>query len=269
MSNVQNDRWLLPRRQTEVPTWDLLSETTLHGRREATYLVLAAMYLVSTTALLVLGTSRVIDPSGVLGAIVPGIELPVAMLLPIGAIPFALGIAALTLVCELFGRRRATALVWVGLIASLGLVGLMRLGDVIDGGDAFGVALALAACSLVAHVAYAVIFAALRRRTRGYWLWPRLIGGSLIPLALGWGAFALALMGYGDRLGAAPARETITALAIGAGAYSLLCAIVLSVPVVIAVRALALFLRVGRIEALDEDDEDEDRSGRSSRRSPD
>src|SRR5689334_20138100 len=162
MSNPRDDRWLLPRRQTELPTWDVLSETTLHGRREGTYLVLAAMFLVSLTALLALGISRVIEPAAVLRSIAPGVELPVAALLPIGAIPFALGIAALTLACELFGRRRATALVWVGFFASLGVVGLIRLGDLTDGGDAFGVALALAACATVANLGYILIFDALR-----------------------------------------------------------------------------------------------------------
>src|SRR5829696_3922156 len=44
-TNSYDDRWLLPRRQTDYPSWDQLPEATVHGRREATYLVLAATFL--------------------------------------------------------------------------------------------------------------------------------------------------------------------------------------------------------------------------------
>ncbi len=86
-TNSHDDRWLLPRRQTDYPTRDLISEAALHGRREATYLALAALFLVATVALIALGTSRPIDLSSMIAAVVPDVELPVAMVLPVGVIP--------------------------------------------------------------------------------------------------------------------------------------------------------------------------------------
>src|ERR1043165_4783441 len=120
MADSTQDRWLLPRRQTEYPAWDVLGEARLHGRREATFLTLAAIFLVTTASLVVLGASRVVDPSEVLASIAPDRALPIAMQIPLGVLPFALGSPALPLVGELYGRRRATVLAGIGLVAMLG-----------------------------------------------------------------------------------------------------------------------------------------------------
>src|SRR5262245_25101261 len=121
MAEPYRDRWLLPRRQTEYPAWDVLAEARVHGRREATFLVLAAIFLVTAASLVVIGASRVIDPSALLAEIAPDRELPFAIQVPLGVLPFALGCLALTLVCELYGRRRAAVLVGIGLIATVAL----------------------------------------------------------------------------------------------------------------------------------------------------
>src|SRR5262249_21747157 len=104
MSTAREDRWLLPRRQTEYPTWELVAEERLHGRREATFLVLAAVFLVTAAALILLGASRIIDPSSLLATALPEVELPIAIRIPLGAIPFALGGLSIALVVELYGR---------------------------------------------------------------------------------------------------------------------------------------------------------------------
>src|SRR5262245_25949257 len=98
------DRWLLPRQQTEYPARALLPEALLHGRREATFLVLAALFFVATTALITLGMTREVDLSALLASISPSIEVPTALLVPLGALPFALALIANALVCELLGR---------------------------------------------------------------------------------------------------------------------------------------------------------------------
>src|SRR6185503_11825115 len=197
MSSSNPDRWLLPRRQTEYPSRELVAEEKLHGRREATFLVLAAVFLVTAAALVVLGTTRVIDPSVVLAEVLPDRELPIAMQIPFGVLPFALGALALTLVCELYGRRRAFALVGIGLAAVLALAGLMRLADQVDGADAaFGPAVGFACCAIVAYVVYVPLFDALRWRMAGRHLWLRLLVVSLVAQLVGWTAFGLATYGY-------------------------------------------------------------------------
>ncbi|MGH2898564.1 MAG: hypothetical protein ACRDMZ_07805, partial [Solirubrobacteraceae bacterium] len=89
MADSTQDRWLLPRRQTEYPAWDVLGEARLHGRREATFLALAAIFLVTTASLVVLGASRVVDPSEVLASVAPDRAFPIAMQIPLGVLPFA------------------------------------------------------------------------------------------------------------------------------------------------------------------------------------
>src|SRR5215471_16342344 len=77
---------LLPRQQTEYPTRDLVAEERLHGRREGTFLILAAMFLVASAGLVLLGTNRVIDLSALIAAVIPGAELPIALSLPLAVI---------------------------------------------------------------------------------------------------------------------------------------------------------------------------------------
>ena len=247
MSASHEDRWLLPRRQTEYPARELVTETTLHGRREATFLVLVTLFVVSITCLVVLGTARAIDINRVIAMVVPQIDLPIALTLPFGAIPCALGFAAVVLACELYGRRRAGALVWAGVVTAGALVGLARLADLVDGpagaaNASLGPALALGAGIVIAHVAHVVVFDALRRRMAGRRVALRALVASLVAQPAGWAAFGGVL--YALR---GPAElDLITALATGSAAFTLACVLVLAIPLAIAARALALFLRVGR-----------------------
>lgn len=254
MSTHSFDRWLLPRHQTEYPGRDVLHEATLHGRREATFLALAAIFLVATSAMIVLGTSRVIDLGVLIGLHAPSIEVPTALLLPLGVIAFAPSFIAGALVCELFGRRRASALVSVGFAASIALAGLMGAADLLDGGGAFGVALALAATYLLAHVSNVIVFDALRQRARGRRLFVRLVATALFAQLVGWGAFVLVLDIAGTYIIAPVPRETIFALAAGSAITTAACVLVLAIPGAIAARALALVLRVGR-DPIGDDDE--------------
>jgi hypothetical protein len=51
MSTRQEERWLLPRHQTDYPARDVVSEGKLHARREATFLVLSMLFGVTLTVL--------------------------------------------------------------------------------------------------------------------------------------------------------------------------------------------------------------------------
>src|SRR5262245_4256750 len=158
---TDRDRWLLPRQQTEYPARALLPEAILHGRREMTFLTLASLYFVATTVLVVLGFTRAIDLSALLAHIAPADQIR-ATLLPLGVVPFALSFVASALICELLGRRRAGAVVLLGAVTSGATVGVMALGDRIDGGGAGVAAAALAIAAVVAHVSHVLIFDLLR-----------------------------------------------------------------------------------------------------------
>jgi uncharacterized PurR-regulated membrane protein YhhQ (DUF165 family) len=245
MSIGLEDRWLLPRRQTEYPARDVVSEVKLHARREATFLVLSTMFTVSLTVLLVLGTSRLIDVDDVLGGVFSGLELPFAAQLPFGALPGGLGFVAVLLACELYGRRRAAVLLWVGGFAAFALVGFARLGDAVDGDDAALLpTAALAAGAVVTQVFGLIVFASLRRALGGRHAVGRALLASALAQPTGWLAFG----GIVYLAQPAPHVDALVAIGLGGSAYAFTCTLVLALPLAIAKRGLSLYLRVARWE---------------------
>jgi uncharacterized integral membrane protein (TIGR00697 family) len=256
----QEDSWLVPSQQADLPGRPVLGEARLHRRRESTFLVLAALFVVATATLPILGTSRVIDVGYAISAIVPDLSLPFALALPLGVLAFPLGFFAVNLVCELYGRRRANALILVGLLVSLALLGLMHLADRLDHDDAaFGAALAFTSCYVVAHVANLMIFDSLRRRMSGRHRWIRKAASTLLAQLGGWSAFAFVMYGYAVGVaGQDPSvADGIFALAVGSALYVVAFAFVDLIPFSIMARTLTVYLRIdaaGEDERAEEDD---------------
>lgn len=248
------DRWILPSRQREYPSRRVLSEEQMHARRESTFLVLAGTYLVAIAMLPVLGMSRLID----LSAVLPDVELPVSLHLPVGMIAFPLSFSAAALVCELWGRRRASAMVVVGLFLGLAVSGLLAVVDAIPdaaGGAASPVAPALAfvACTFVAHMFHVQAYQALRRQSRSRHLWLRRNVSALIGAVAGWVVFALVLYTHAVQVLEQPSEQAardVAAVALACGLVTLAGAILDTVPLVLAARSLAVFLRLGRSDAM-------------------
>jgi len=248
-----HDRWLLPSRQREYPSRRVLTEEQLHARREATFLVLAGTFLVAVATLPLLGMSRVIDLSGLL----PDIELPFALALPVGVLAFPLSFTVGCLVCELWGRRRASALVWIGLLLGLGLTGLLALTDSIPDaagrtGDSVAPALGFVACAFVGHMFNVQAYQALRRQSRGHHLWLRRAVSAFISLIAGWVVFALAMYTWAIQVADVPSEEAgkqVAAVALAGGLYCFAFAIADMAPLVLAARPLRVFLRLSRLES--------------------
>lgn len=228
----------------------------MHARREATFLVLAGTFLVAAATMPILGMSRIIDLSGWL----PDVELPIELLLPVGVLAFPLSFSASALVCEIWGRRRASALVWVGLFLQLALVGLLAVVDTIPDpagqtGDTVAPAFGFIACYFVAHMFHAQAYHALRRQGRSRHLWLRRNVAALIAAVAGWVIFALVIYTWAVQVGelaSDTAAKQVAAFALAGGLYTLAGALVDTVPLVLIARALTVFLRVGRREALGE-----------------
>jgi uncharacterized integral membrane protein (TIGR00697 family) len=250
------DPWLLPSRQAEFFGRPELSEARLHRRRESTFLVLSMLFLVATATLPLLGASRIIDVAYAISSLVPGVSFAIAPELPVGVLVFPISFLAINLVCELYGRRRANALLLVGLIASFALTGLMRVVDQLDGTNAaFGAALALTGCYFVAHVANLIIFDALRRRMQNRHAWVRKSASTVLAQIGGWAAFAFVMYGYAVQVGqdTATLMDSIVALAIGSALYVVAFAIVDVIPFAIAQRSLIRYLRIDVTRDTDED----------------
>lgn len=242
-----DDSWVLPSRQGEYPGRPLLSEALLHRRRERTFLVLTTLFLSATAAMMILGVSRIIDVSYAISTIFPDFALGFDLELPFGVLVFPIALVALTLVCELYGRRRANALVAMGFVACLGFTSLMYLADRLDQTEAaFGPALAFTACYLVAHVAHLMIFDALRRRMDGRHPILRKTLATLLAQVGGWTAFAFVSYGYAVHVMGEPraVADSIGILALGSALYVAAVALVDLIPFAIAARTMTDYLRV-------------------------
>jgi len=111
----------LPSHQHRYEGLDELSELVLHRRRETVFLILAGMFLGTLAMLNILGITRFIvfaswsDGGGWSYGQWGQISLAVA----VGVLPYPMTFLCTDFISELYGRRRANMVVWVGLILNI------------------------------------------------------------------------------------------------------------------------------------------------------
>jgi uncharacterized PurR-regulated membrane protein YhhQ (DUF165 family) len=93
---------------------EVLGEKELIIRRERVFLILAAVFIAAMTMLNVIGTTRFIEIAG--------------LSLAVGVLPYPLTFLCTDLISELYGKKRATFLVWVGLGLNIFVIGVLWLG---------------------------------------------------------------------------------------------------------------------------------------------
>ncbi|MEO8839950.1 MAG: VUT family protein [Kofleriaceae bacterium] len=227
---MQDDRWLLPSRQSDVPGRDLIAPARLHGRREGTFLALASLFLIATLALpLWFASTWVIDLTGL------PIDLAGATELSIGVLLFPLALIVGQLVTELYGARRAGMLVLAATVTSVAVIGGEAL--TIDGYPR-ALALTLVACTAVTNAINVLVFATARRAMDGRALALRSFVATPVALLAGWSAFTATWVAIGLELDDALALASTPCL------YALACALVGALPLVIARRAVGAYLRI-------------------------
>jgi len=89
------------------------------------FLVLAGLFLGSMTMLNILGVSRFIDMSFTVG----GLRIP--FVLAIGVLPYPITFLCTDFISELYGRKRANFVVWVGLLLNGWVILFLWLGGVL------------------------------------------------------------------------------------------------------------------------------------------
>jgi len=95
------------------------TDSRLHERRERVFLVLAGLFLGSLAMLNIIGITRFIHIG------------PLA--LAVGVLPYPLTFLCTDFISELYGRRRANFVVWIGLGLNLLVIGTLWLGNSLPG----------------------------------------------------------------------------------------------------------------------------------------
>lgn len=236
------------RPQDELPGKVRVADDRLHARRERVFALFVTLYVAPAALLALLGVDPVFGASRPLREL--GWEPAVALLLPLGVIAWPVAQLALALVVELYGRRRARALVVLGLVVWLGVLGLRWATDHVADFDGhttrgFGPALALVGAGLVTSVIATELRPRLGRRR-----WLRHLVTAIVSTAVGWAAFATIVRTVPGAalapLAGVSVDDQLLGVVAAASGCTLLGLIVGALPLAIAARALAVFLRIGR-----------------------
>jgi hypothetical protein len=175
-----------------------IEASELHARRERVFLVLAGVFLGSMTMLNILGVSRFID----LSFEVFGLRIPMA--LAVGVLPYPITFLCTDFISEIYGRARASFVVWVGLGLNCWVVFFLWLGGVlppvpameaatglppIDAYDypfyrirmlTMGAVMASMVAYLAAQFCDVYVFHFWKRLTKGRHLWLRNNGSTMV-----------------------------------------------------------------------------------------
>lgn len=121
----------IPSSQHAYPDLPALSETEIYRRREATFLILAGLFLGTLAMLNILGITRFIKLFEIdFDKATPGAT---AFAVAVGVLPYPLTFLCTDFISELFGRKRAGLVVWIGLILNLWVVFILWTGAALPG----------------------------------------------------------------------------------------------------------------------------------------
>jgi len=180
----------------------------IQRRREVVFLVLAGLFLGSLVMLNILGVSRFIDFSEFLG-IPEGSK--VTFSLAIGVLPYPITFLCTDFISEIYGRKRANRVVWVGLLLNFWVLLVIWFGGWLNAPEnlnefgrlpidvlnnqatiphgyafyeirslAFGATFASMIAYLTAQFIDVHIFHYLKQKTQGKLLWLRNNGSTLV-----------------------------------------------------------------------------------------
>lgn len=242
-----------------------IEASALHARRERVFLVLSGLFLGSLTMLNILGITRFVDLSFSLF----GLDIP--MVLAVGVLPYPVTFLVTDFVSELYGRKRANALVWTGLGLNVWVIFILWLGGALppepaidaatglpligEHGRVFFEVRALAfgavAASMVAYMAAqfcdVYVFHFWKRLTRGKHLWLRNNGSTLVSQLVDSTAVILITHFYAHALpinGSDPIASQLLVFIWSSYLFKMTAALLDTGPFYLGVRWLAAYLQI-------------------------
>lgn len=241
------------------------TDAQLHERRERVFLVLAGLFLGTLAMLNILGVTRFIDLSFTLfGRRVP-------FIVAVGVLPYPLTFLCTDFISELYGRKRANFVVWVGLLLNIWVVFVLWLGGVLpptpvlepatglpakDAYDwaffrvrqlTFGAVAASMLAYLAAQFCDVFLFHFWKRLTRGRHLWLRNNASTLVSQMVDTVAVILITHFYAHALPIDTDRPLWPQLGVFIASgyvFKLGAALLDTVPFYLGVRYLSRYLRI-------------------------
>jgi uncharacterized integral membrane protein (TIGR00697 family) len=172
------------------------ASSKIKRRREVVFIILSGFFLGTLAVLNILGISRQID----LSFTIAGIRIPFIVF--IGVLPYPLTFLCTDFISELYGKKRANTVVWVGLLLNIWVIFILWIGGILpprpefveNGLPAledpsrvfFQIRKWTVSATVASMIAYLTaqfvdvhIFHLIRKHTRGKMLWLRNNGSTL------------------------------------------------------------------------------------------
>lgn len=246
-------------------------------RRERVFLVLAGLFLGTLAMLNILGISRFLKLFTLNFEGTGDIVFAVA----VGVLPYPLTFLATDLISELYGRKRANFVVFVGLILNLWVMFIMWLGGIMPGfetltatgeiaRDAAGrlpvfyevraLTFGAVAASMVAYLAAQFVdvymFHFWKKLTKGKHLWLRNNGSTLVSQLVDTTAVILITHYYAKALPvdiSKPVFNQLLIFIVSGYTFKLFAALVDTGPFYLAVHYLSRYLEIDPLEEIETD----------------
>jgi len=161
-------------------------EKKYHYRREAVFIILSGLFIGSLAMLNILGLSRLIDFSFNLNG------SKIHFMVFVGVLPYPITFLCTDFISELYGKKRANMVVWVGLLMNFWVLFIMWFAGILPESSqvdstaffrirqlTFGAVAASMIAYLTAQFVDVQIFHLLKKATHGKHLWLRNNGSTL------------------------------------------------------------------------------------------
>ncbi|MEM9372425.1 MAG: queuosine precursor transporter [Planctomycetota bacterium] len=257
----------IPSRQHRYQGLPELPELILHRRRETLFLIFAGLFLGTLAMLNILGITRFIK---LFEMDIAGEALVFAV--AVGVLPYPITFLCTDFISELYGRRRANTVVWVGLLLNVWVVFILWFGGWLPGFEprgpdggltldaagrtpvfyevralAFGAVTASMIAYLIAQLVDVHVFHFWKRLTRGRHLWLRNNGSTLVSQLVDTTAVILITHFYARALPVSDDRslwpQLLLFIATGY-VFKVAAAAIDTVPFMVGTRYLVRYLRL-------------------------
>jgi queuosine precursor transporter len=239
----------------------------IHERRERVFIVLASFFIGSLAMLNILGITRFIDLSFQVG----GLAVPFSI--AVGVLPYPITFLCTDFISELYGRKRANFLVFMGILINIWIVFILWIGGALPGFEAiepttggllrdeagrlpvfyevrqltFGAVIASMIAYAAAQFCDVFLFHFWKRLTRGRHLWLRNNASTMVSQAVDTVAVIMITHYYAAALPVNPDQPLwpqLWVFILSGYTFKLASAMIDTIPMYVGVRYLSRYLHI-------------------------